>query len=67
MGIIYAEWKATCDMAFNVLCRLLKWANTLRELIQYMSNLDIDSTVRKNFSAIHVWRVDAHILAFLAV
>jgi hypothetical protein len=66
MGI-YAEWKATCHMALELLCRLLQRANTSRELVQFMSNSDIDFAVRQTFSVTLVWQADAHILAFLSV
>jgi len=67
MGLTYLEWKETCDMALNVLCGLLSQANTSPELVEYMTNHDIDSAVRKKVSVIRVWEVDAHILAFLSV
>jgi hypothetical protein len=50
MGVTYAEWKATCEMALIVLCELLKRANTSSEVMEFMSNHDIDTTVQKIFS-----------------
>jgi hypothetical protein len=67
MGLTYAEWKATCEMALNLLCKLLERANTSPEVLEFMSNHDIDTAVQKDLPVIHVWRVDAHILAFLGV
>ena len=67
MGVTYAEWKATCEMALDMLCRLLERAYTSPEVMEFMSNHDIDTTVQKNFPVIDVWQVDAHILAFLSV
>jgi len=62
----YAEWKATCHMALLMLCQLLRRANTSQELVQFMSNYDINLAVRQKISAIRVWQLDAHILAFLS-
>jgi len=60
----YAEWKATCRMALVLLCKLLQRANTSRELVQFMSNYDIDLVVRRQkFSVV---QVDTQILAFLS-
>ena len=66
MGLTYAEWKATCEMALDLLCRLLERANTSPEVMEFMSNHDIDIVVR-DLPVVDVWRVDAHILAFLSV
>ena len=62
-----AEWKAACDVALELLCQLLQRANTSQELVQFMSNYDIDFAVRQTVSVTLVEKVDAHILAFLSV
>jgi hypothetical protein len=67
MGLTYAEWKATCEMALNFLCKLLKRANASPEVMEFMGNHDIDTAVQKDLPVIDVWRVNAHILAFLSV
>jgi hypothetical protein len=68
MGLTYAEWKATCEMALVVLCELLNQANTSPEVMEFMSNHDIDITVQENLPVtIDKWQVDMHILAFLSV
>lgn len=67
MGIIYAEWRATCDMTLGMLCKLLQGANPSPELVQFISNHDIHSPVQKRLPVIRVWWVDVHILAFLSV
>jgi hypothetical protein len=54
-------------VALVMLWKLLKQANTAPEVMEFMSNHDIDTTVQKNLPAVDVWRVDAHILAFLSV
>jgi hypothetical protein len=68
---MYLEWQETCSMALNMLCELLPLASTSSDsdLVEYMSNHDIDSEVRNIFSITGspVWQVDAHILAFLSV
>jgi len=66
MCVAYLEWKATCDLALGVLPRLLKRAHTLPELVQFMSNPDLDSAVRMDFPVNDRWGVDVHILAFLS-
>ena len=67
MGLIHAEWQGACDMALHMLCVLLQRSNTSPELVQFMSNHDIDSAVQNDFSADRVWEVNRHILAFLSV
>ena len=67
MGLTYAKWKATCEMALYLLCKLLKRAKTSPEVMDFMSNHNIDIAVQKDLPVIDVWRVDAHILAFLTV
>lgn len=67
MGLIYAEWRATCNMTFGILCKLLQEANASLELVRFMSNHDIHPTVQKSWPVIHVSWVDVHILAFLSV
>ena len=54
-------------MALDMLCQLLPRANTSPELVEFMSNHNIDSELRNTFPISHVWQVDAHILAFLSV
>jgi hypothetical protein len=54
-------------MALSMLCELLPQANTSPELVEFMSNYDIDLEVRNIFPISRVWKVDAHILAFLTV
>jgi hypothetical protein len=54
-------------MALFMLCGLLPLANTSPELVELMSNHDIDSEVRNTFPISRVWQLDAHILAFLSV
>jgi hypothetical protein len=61
------EWKETCSMALNGLCKLLPLANTSSDLVQFMSNHDIDSEVRNLLPISRVSQLDAHILAFLSV
>jgi len=61
------EWKETCSMALNGLCKLLPLANTSSDLVQFMSNHDIDSEVRIIFPISRVSQLDAHILVFLGV
>jgi hypothetical protein len=67
IGLDYVKWKQTCKLALVVLCKLLKRANTSPEVMEFMSNHDIDTLVQDNFPVIDIWRVDAHILAFLSV
>jgi len=67
MGLTYLEWKETCVLALDVLCGLLPQANTSSDLVEYMSNHDIDWEVRNILPISRVSRVDAHILAFLSV
>jgi len=66
MGIIYAEWRATCDMTLGMLCKLLQGANPSPELVWFISNHDIHSSVQKRLPVVRVWWVDVHILAFLS-
>jgi hypothetical protein len=54
-------------MALNMLCELLPLANISSDLVQFMSDHDIDSEVRNIFSISRVSQLDAHILAFLSV
>ena len=64
---MYLEWQDTCSTALDMLCELLPLANTSPELVEFMSNHDIDLEVRNILPVIRVWQVDAHILAFLSV
>jgi len=64
---MYLEWQETCSMALSMLCGLLPLANTSPELVEFMSNHNINSEVRNIFPINRVWQVDAHILAFLNV
>ena len=64
---MYLEWRETCDMALNMLCLLLPQANTSSDLVEFMSNHDIDSEVRNLIPISRVSQLDAHILAFLSV
>jgi hypothetical protein len=64
VGLIYAEWKATCAMAADILCKLLPEANTSPELVEFLDNHDINPEIRMH---IPVSRVDAAILTFLTV
>jgi len=66
MGVIYVEWKATCDMTLSMLCKLLQGANSSLDLVRFISNHDIHPKVRESLPIIHVWWVDIHILAFLS-
>ena len=61
------EWKETCALALRLLLILLPLAHSSPELVQFMTNNDIDPAVRKNFSVDDIWPVDMHILAFLSV
>jgi len=54
-------------MALNMLCLLLPQANTSSDLVEFMSNHDIDSEVRNLIPISRVSQLDAHILAFLSV
>ena len=54
-------------MALDMLCLLLPQADTSSDLVEFISNHDIDSEVRNIFPINRVWQVDAHILAFLNV
>jgi hypothetical protein len=49
MGITYAAWNATCEMVLAMLCKLLELANTSPEVLEFMSNHDIDTAVQRNF------------------
>ena len=49
------------------LCRLFKIANTSSELVEFVSDHDIDPAVQKIFSDSVLWDVDMNILAFLSV
>ena len=53
-------------MVLYILCRLFKIANTSSELVEFLSDHDIDPAVQKYFSE-SVWDVDMNILAFLSV
>jgi hypothetical protein len=53
-------------MALYILCTLFKIANTSSELVEFISDHDIDPAVQKHFSE-RVWDVDMNILAFLSV
>ena len=68
MGVTYTEWKATCGMTLVLLWKLLELANTSSEVMEFMSNHDIDKAARENVhDLIDVWWVDTNILAFLSV
>ncbi|KAF8801652.1 hypothetical protein BYT27DRAFT_6785965 [Phlegmacium glaucopus] len=66
MGLIYAEWRATCDMTVGMLCKLLQGANPSPKLVDFISKYDIHLTVKETLPIIRVWLVDVHILAFLS-
>ena len=67
MGLIYSEWRATCDMTLGMVCKLLQGANPSPELVDFLSNNDIHRSVQKRLPAIRIWWLDLHILAFLSV
>jgi len=67
MGVTYLEWKAACDLALCMLCTLLQYADTSPDLVQFISNHDVDTAVQKDFCADDLWWVDVNILAFLSV
>jgi len=50
-----------------MLCTLLRDANTSPDLVQFISNHDVDTAVQKDFSADHLQWVEVNILAFLSV
>ena len=52
--LIQVEWEETCDMALHFLCCLLQNANTLRELVQFMSNHDIHPGF-ENIAPLHLY------------
>ena len=54
-------------MTLGMLCKLLQGANPSPELVRFISNHDIHSSVQKRLPVVRVWWVDVHILAFLSV
>ena len=70
MGLImYAEWRAMCDMTLGILCKLLQGANPSPDLVEFISNSnnDIHPSIQKRLPIIRIWWVDLHIPAFLSV
>lgn len=49
-----------------MLCKIVQNANTLLELVQFVSDNDVHPTVREEFPDKFMW-IDLYILAFLSV
>ena len=54
-------------MTLGMVCKLLQGADSSPELVGFVSNHDIHSSVQKRLPVIRVWWVDIHILEFLSV